>query len=374
MPLLQIPADEAAEMMYEKLHGKTEGLPEKLQGVFWMSGNCLPDLMMAFDGSSFNPDKRIVTLHYGAPYNWTWSAWAPFPTHLLGWWMAVTAFGSYLTCSPIRFYFNEDYTDARLYLYVFNCIWLPVPMTWTMTDISQDKDGSVWDRGIYICCIRSFFSYKLCKIISGSGEHLSPFQDMLDTLWSTEQPGVYVNHLTIKARKQLMWGDRRSTQGGYEALEAVGTQPTRWFMLLLSLLPLIVVWAVPETAQWCNDDDVNTLYCLSSPKIASKFTLIMFTLCALHHVLILSRAKPEEKKWCEALLGLSAVACCVAVIAVNTTDFGGWFESTPLRFYQAGAVVATLISMLQWVLVSGGQHAQAPGVTNGAASTELLMV
>merc|ERR1711953_968786 len=117
-------------MMYDALHGKTEGLPKKLRGVFWMSTNMLPDLMMQFDGAPFDPNRRVVTLRYGAHYNWTWSGIAPCPTFLLGWLMAITALGSYITCSQLRVFFNEDYSDSRLYLYVFGCIWLPMPLIW----------------------------------------------------------------------------------------------------------------------------------------------------------------------------------------------------------------------------------------------------
>lgn len=212
MPLLEVPADQAAVTMYENLHGKTEGLPEKLQGVFWMSDNMLPDLMMAFDGSRFEPDRRVLTLQYGAPYNWSWSAFAPCPTLFMGWWMALTSLGSYLTCSKIRVYFNDDYTDARLYLFAFNCIWLPTGMIWTMTDISDKKDGSTWDRGIYFWCLPcvkwELGSYTLRKIITSSGHRLNAFEDMMNSLWSPERSGTRVKGVTVKALKQLLWGDR----------------------------------------------------------------------------------------------------------------------------------------------------------------------
>jgi len=221
MPLLDMPADQAAAIMYDKLHGKTEGLPQKLQGVFWMSDNALPDLMTVFDGSSFDPASRVITLRYGAPYNWSWSAFAPCPTLFFGWWMALTSLGSYLTCSTIRVYFNEDYTDARLYLYVFNCIWLPTGMIWTMKDISDEKDGSTWDRGIYFWCLPclrwGFGSYTLRKIINGNGHHLPAFKDMMNTLWSPEHSGTRIKGVTAKALKQLFWGDRVITRDGKPA-------------------------------------------------------------------------------------------------------------------------------------------------------------
>merc|ERR1712039_1069674 len=98
---------------------------------------------------------------------------------------ALTAFGSYITCSTLRMYFNDDYTDCRLYLYMFGFIPFPSPMRWTMTDISPGRDGSLWDRGIYILGCRSRFSYQLRKIIDGKGEHLPAFKEMCDTLWSS---------------------------------------------------------------------------------------------------------------------------------------------------------------------------------------------
>jgi hypothetical protein len=220
MPLLQVPADQAAVTMYDKLHGKTDGLPKKLQGVFWMSDNMLPDLMMLFDGASFDPDKRVLTIHYGAPYTWSWSGFAPFPTLFLGWWMALTSFGSYLTSSNIRVHFNEDYTDGRLYLYIFKYFWLPTGMIWTMTDISHRKDGSVWDRGIYFWLLPSLKfapgSYTLRQIIDSNGHRLHVFKDMMNSLWSPEHSGTPVKGVTIKALEQLIWGDRLVERGGEE--------------------------------------------------------------------------------------------------------------------------------------------------------------
>merc|ERR1712151_383437 len=214
---------QAAVTMYDKLHGKTDGLPKKLQGVFWMSDNMLPDLLMLFDGAAFDPDKRMLTIHYGAPYTWSWSGFAPFPTLFLGWWMALTSFGSYLTSSNIRIYFNEDYTDGRLYLYIFKYFWLPTGMIWAMTDISRGKDGSLWDRGIYFWLLPFLklepASYTLRQIIDSSGHRLHAFRDMMNSLWSPEHYGTPVKGVTNKALEQLVWGDFLTERGLEEAVE-----------------------------------------------------------------------------------------------------------------------------------------------------------
>jgi len=134
--------------------------------------------------------------------------------------MALTSYGSYLTSSNIRVYFNEDYTDGRLYLYIFKYIWLPTGMIWTMTDISHRKDGSVWDRGIYFWLLPYLkiapASYTLRQIIDGKGHRLHAFKDMINSLWSPEHSGTPVNGVTIKALEQLVWGDRLVERDGEE--------------------------------------------------------------------------------------------------------------------------------------------------------------
>merc|ERR1712187_136254 len=129
--------------------------------------------------------------------------------------MAITAFGSYITRSKLRVFFNEDYTDGRLYLYIFGCIWLPVPMIWTMTDISHGRDGSKWDRGIYFLCCpfwRTPGSYTLLRVVDSNGHHTHHLRDMMKTLWSPGHPGEKINNLTIKAKSKLVWTDPQSRE------------------------------------------------------------------------------------------------------------------------------------------------------------------
>merc|ERR1712125_175554 len=115
--------------------------------------------------------------------------------------------------SQLRFYFNDEYSDAGIHLFIFGYVWVPIPfMKWTFTDITPEdsiEKGLLWDRGIYCCGRRSSTSYTLRKVIGKGGAEISPvFQKMLATLSSPTNPGVAIKGpifvSTVKTRMQLV--------------------------------------------------------------------------------------------------------------------------------------------------------------------------
>lgn len=180
-------AEKSAAILYNYNHGKTEGLPRKLQGVFWMSTNAAPELLASIDGSYWDEERLMVNLDAGSTYNWTYS------NNLIGWmyWLALRV--SFFFCAEMKMSFNEDITEARMPLYICGCcddgercdgIWLPTGMVWKM---KQDpNDPNAWDREIYLYCSPSkvweFGSYRLIRIIDENGRRLPAYEEMLEQL------------------------------------------------------------------------------------------------------------------------------------------------------------------------------------------------
>mmetsp|Transcript_130499 Transcript_130499/g.260401 ORF Transcript_130499/g.260401 Transcript_130499/m.260401 type:complete len:154 (-) Transcript_130499:637-1098(-) len=62
-------AEDAASILYNFNHNTTEGLPDKLRGVFWMSTNAAPELLASIDGSYWDEERRMINLDAGSTYN-----------------------------------------------------------------------------------------------------------------------------------------------------------------------------------------------------------------------------------------------------------------------------------------------------------------
>lgn len=199
-------ADKAAQLLYDKQHGKTPGLPEKLRGVFWFDGNPAPELITTLEGTNLIESRQTINLNSGGTYSWTHSAdhvgWAYWCCLRVGW----------ACCAELHLEFNEDYTFAKMPLRICGfcpdqccCdgIWVPMGQWWTM----EQEDDDTWKRNIRLYCTPwktwELGSYTLRRIIRPDNTKTPAFDDMMRSL----EEGVAVKGLLKKPMMQVMNGD-----------------------------------------------------------------------------------------------------------------------------------------------------------------------
>eukprot|EP00928_Gymnodinium_smaydae_P037931 TRINITY_DN26271_c0_g2_i1.p1 TRINITY_DN26271_c0_g2~~TRINITY_DN26271_c0_g2_i1.p1 ORF type:complete len:314 (-),score=28.70 TRINITY_DN26271_c0_g2_i1:143-994(-) len=200
-------ADEAAHLIYSRRQGKTRGLPDKLRGVFWMSTNAAPELLVTFEGEHFDADRRVLNFDSGDIYSWSYS------TGVVGWiyWFLLRM--SFYYSAELHLVFkDDDYTEADMPLYVCGCCkdglgcdgcWAPMGMWWTMKQI----DENTWDRAIYLYFMPwrrwELGSYILRRVIDEDGNQLPAFADMMTEV----ETGVLVKGIWAKPLMQIVNGD-----------------------------------------------------------------------------------------------------------------------------------------------------------------------
>jgi len=201
------PADEAATLLYEKKHGQTPDLPDKLRGVFWFSTNAAPELMMTFEGSYFDPERNMLKVDSGGIYNWSYS------TGCVGWIYWAFLRISYIFCSELHINFEDDeYKVASMPLYVCGCChnkcacdgcWAPMGMWWGL----EQEDENTWGRPIYLYCMPwqkwETGSYTLCRIIDQDGNKLPAFDEMMQSI----EDEVKIKGINAKPLMQILNGD-----------------------------------------------------------------------------------------------------------------------------------------------------------------------
>merc|ERR1712226_1682295 len=158
--------------MHAETTGATPDLPNKFRGVYWMSTNVAPELLVVMEGSRFDASRHSFRLRVGDPFNWSWSR------NFLGFMEWFFVILGYLFLAELVFEFeDETYTKGTIRITVFHCIPMPqFGMTWTMENITPDTmlDGNLWDRGIYVAGKRSSFSYTLMRVIDSAGNEIQP--------------------------------------------------------------------------------------------------------------------------------------------------------------------------------------------------------
>jgi hypothetical protein len=222
-----IGASEAADKIFTYNEGTTQGLDSKLRGVFWMSDNPAPELLVMVDGSEHDEEKHVLTLRLGAPLNWSWSY------DLLGKveWFLVTVVG-YLFRSYLKFHFDETYTKSSIYIYTCGCIRVPSWLTcmwWTMDAL--DSEGNNWDRGVYcipLCGKR--FGYTLKKVLDAEGKPLDAHGEMIATLRSETNAGVPVLGINTKPYMQIVQVAQSISKGSGDGINSTCTAPVHMYM------------------------------------------------------------------------------------------------------------------------------------------------
>jgi len=178
-------------------------LPEKLQGVFWMSDNLAPELLASFEGATIDEESNTISFLAGAPLNWTYS------TGVIGWlyWFYLRL--GYLFGARLFMNFDKDYTSASMKIYTchqtrcacfFGC-------QWSMEQV----DANTWDRGITYCCCPSrtnsfstASSYTLKRIIDGQGNRLPEYDNMIAQV----REGIKIKDKLTKPDMQIMNGKK----------------------------------------------------------------------------------------------------------------------------------------------------------------------
>ncbi|WP_437581389.1 hypothetical protein [Sorangium sp. So ce887] len=70
--LIEISSDQVDREML--LAGPSSGIPEALQGLFWMDGNPLPDEVISLGGSTWDAGTSTTRIHVYGERIWSWHA------------------------------------------------------------------------------------------------------------------------------------------------------------------------------------------------------------------------------------------------------------------------------------------------------------
>ena len=68
-------ADAAQIDEYVPIADARTGLPESLQGIFWMDGNPLPDKVVSFAASTWDAENRRTSIKVYGEGIWSWPWW-----------------------------------------------------------------------------------------------------------------------------------------------------------------------------------------------------------------------------------------------------------------------------------------------------------
>lgn len=208
--------DRAAEELFDATSADLDArqLPEVVQGVFWMAGNTFPELMVAFQAGSWDPEARRMRLRFGVPYSWTYDSSAA------GWWEYVFVQLSWsFRLSYLDFEFDTNFTYALLPFKVFGV----TVDTWALDQVTAD--GNTWTRNRFDSNGVEMIEYTIKRVISGSGEKLSAFDEMVRTTRGGVEvrniPGIEYMNNSMSSRKKTYVQLVAGRPGGVSALVAV---------------------------------------------------------------------------------------------------------------------------------------------------------
>jgi hypothetical protein len=212
----KLETDEAAEKLFEATSADLDAsqLPEVVRGVFWMAGNTYPELLVAFQAGSWDPEARRMRLRFGVPYSWSYDSsaagWSEYVFVQLSW-----SFG----LSYLDFEFNTNFTYALLPFSVFGA----TVDTWALNQVTAD--GNTWTRNRFDSNGVEMIEYTIKKVISGGGEKLSAFDEMVQTTRDGIEvrniPGIEYMNNSMSSRKKTFVQLVAGRPGGVSALVAV---------------------------------------------------------------------------------------------------------------------------------------------------------
>ena len=130
------------------------GLPEPLQGLWWMDGNPAPEVVVSLGGSIWDADSRTIAVSPTDEGVWAYN------DDLLG--NLLYGLIQVPSQSGNVFQFNEDLTYADILLTVRVLgLTIPLPRWFLSLSMFSVEDG-LWERGSYtflgvFCCGQSSF-------------------------------------------------------------------------------------------------------------------------------------------------------------------------------------------------------------------------
>lgn len=174
--------------------GTASKLPDFLQGVFWMSDNVAPEVLVCFMGEDFDPVSRRLTVLLGRQFNWSYNSNALGVLEFL----AVSLLG---LGSSIVLQFNEDYTSAELRIVILGLVDGTKLSKQEYSMKRQVQDPENWDRVTKLDGqISEGLSYTLRRVLDQEGNKLPAFGDMV----KQAETGAPVKGVTVKSKIQLV--------------------------------------------------------------------------------------------------------------------------------------------------------------------------
>lgn len=151
--------------------GPETGLPEQLQGIFWLRGLKLPDVAMTLAGATFDPATRTSTVEVAGPKTWA------FYGNALG-----TALYAGARASRLHYHvtFDEGYRHGNIRaVNHFGPLAHQVPEAVVKLTMDYEKP-TVWHRTTKILGHEvDAWSYSFTRIVNGKGEREPAFADFL---------------------------------------------------------------------------------------------------------------------------------------------------------------------------------------------------
>jgi len=148
-------------------------VPEELRGIFYMRNNPLSDDLVCMERGTWNEMDDTLLLPVYVPRAWSFKSQLDSLTVLL-----------LVRVLRYRYQFRATkdergrVTDMRVKLTIFCCSIPDFFMKWGMTDVSKEKDGSLWERWNFMFGI-PFPSYWCEKVVDKDGQKTSYFHHVL---------------------------------------------------------------------------------------------------------------------------------------------------------------------------------------------------
>lgn len=146
-----------------------QNLPNKLRGILYMRGNPFPDALVTFDRSRWDAGNRVLLLNVSAARVMTF--------HLSAKEFVVLVLAK-LFCYRYEMRFSEDLCDCSILMKLWCATLPPCLAAYNMTDVSREKDGSLWERW-NVACGRPVFSYWAEKVVDAGGNRTEYFAHVL---------------------------------------------------------------------------------------------------------------------------------------------------------------------------------------------------
>ena len=151
------------------------GLPENLQGLWWMEDNEAPEVVASLGGPIWDADTRTLVLDPASEHEGVWAYLDSIGGYIL--------YGTLHVPHQFVYRFNEDITYAEITVNM-KVLWSTIELPRWMISFTMYwvEDNDLWDRdsGILLSFpISGTKSYFLRRIVTADGEPTDSFDDFL---------------------------------------------------------------------------------------------------------------------------------------------------------------------------------------------------